>query len=325
MLILLVALAAGWIASADAAATQPYPPGGVLCGEAGAAPADVSGLAVQVLLDRRNFSPGVIDGTLGRNASRALAAFQSSQRLEPSGIIDCATWQALGGASEPVTHTYVVTDEDARGPFASRIPDDLLRQAALPALSYQSLEERLAERFHTSAALLARLNRGVRMIAGAALTVPAVVPFDETAKPPAGAPEIDWIVEVSRDESSLRVVGDDGRIALFAPVSSGSEHDPLPLGEWKVNSVHWMPKFHYNPQLFWDADAAHSRATIAPGPNNPVGVVWIDINVEHYGLHGTPEPARVGYGQSHGCVRLTNWDAARLASLVKPGTRVVFR
>jgi lipoprotein-anchoring transpeptidase ErfK/SrfK len=325
MLILLVALAASWIARGDMGAVQPYQPAGVLCEEAGVAPPDVAGLAVQVLLDRRNFSPGVIDGTLGRNASRAVAAFQSAQRLQPTGNVDCATWQALGGAAEPVTQTYVVTDEDARGPFEPRIPDDLLRQATLPALSYQSLEERLAERFHTSAALLARLNRGVRMIAGAALTVPAVVPFDDAARPSADAPEIDWIVEVSRDESWLRVVGDDGRIALFAPVSSGSEHDPLPLGQWKVNSVHWMPKFHYNPQLFWDADPAHSRATIAAGPNNPVGVAWIDINVEHYGLHGTPEPARVGYAQSHGCVRLTNWDAARLASLVKPGTTVVFR
>jgi lipoprotein-anchoring transpeptidase ErfK/SrfK len=324
MVVLLVALAAGWMARGDAIAAQPYEANAVLCENSGAAPHTVSPLAVQVLLDRKSFSPGVIDGTLGRNASRALAAFQSAQGLRPTGIVDCATWQALGGAAQPVTDTYIITDEDVRGPFASRIPNDLVAQAALPALSYQSLEERLAERFHTSPALLARLNRGVRMEAGAALTVPAVMPFDDATRP-AEPSQAGWVVEVSRDESSLRVVADDGRIALFAPVSSGSEHDPLPLGQWKVNSVHWLPKFHYNPRLFWDADPAHSRATILPGPNNPVGVVWIDINVEHYGLHGTPEPGRVGYAQSHGCVRLTNWDAARLAALVKPGTTVVFK
>ena len=113
-------------------------------------------------------------------------------------------------------------------------------------------------------------------------------------------------------------------MALFAPVSSGSEHDPLPIGTWKVTGTAWKPPFHYNPDLFWDADPAMKRRLIKPGPNNPVGVVWVDINVPHYGMHGTPTPNLVGHAQSHGCVRLTNWDAARLASLVRPGTRVVF-
>ena len=111
----------------------------------------------------------------------------------------------------------------------------------------------------------------------------------------------------------------------MAPVTSGSSHDPLPLGNWKVRSVSWMPEFHYNPELFWDAKATDTKATIKPGPNNPVGVVWIDINVEHYGLHGTPEPSRIGYTQSHGCVRLTNWDAARVAAFVGANTPVIFK
>jgi lipoprotein-anchoring transpeptidase ErfK/SrfK len=111
---------------------------------------------------------------------------------------------------------------------------------------------------------------------------------------------------------------------MFAPVTVGSEHDPLPLGTWKVSGIQHDPTFFYNPDLFWDADPSHAKAKIPPGPNNPVGLVWIDINKEHYGLHGTPEPSRVGYTESHGCVRLTNWDAVKLAGLVKPGTRVVF-
>jgi lipoprotein-anchoring transpeptidase ErfK/SrfK len=111
---------------------------------------------------------------------------------------------------------------------------------------------------------------------------------------------------------------------FYAPVTTGSEHDPLPIGQWKVTAVLWHPDFHYNPELFWDADPTHAKAVVPAGPNNPVGVVWIDLNKEHYGMHGTPEPSQVGKAASHGCVRLTNWDAARLATMVHPGTPVSF-
>ena len=130
---------------------------------------------------------------------------------------------------------------------------------------------------------------------------------------------------VSRDDSGLRAVGADQKVILFAPVTTGSEYDPLPIGDWTVKGAQWNPPFHYNPKLFWDAKPDHTKATIKPGPNNPVGVVWIALNLEHYGLHGTPEPGTVGHTESHGCVRMTNWDAARVAALVKPGTAVQFR
>ncbi len=132
------------------------------------------------------------------------------------------------------------------------------------------------------------------------------------------------VVSVSKSASALTVKDESGAVVFHAPVTTGSEHDPLPLGEWKVNGVQLNPTFRYNPELFWDADPAHSKAQIAAGPNNPVGLVWIDISKEHYGIHGTPEPSVVGRAQSHGCVRMTNWDALRVAGLVKPGTRVVF-
>jgi lipoprotein-anchoring transpeptidase ErfK/SrfK len=131
-------------------------------------------------------------------------------------------------------------------------------------------------------------------------------------------------VVVSKKTSALTVYDGDEQIIFHAPVTSGSEHDSLPLGEWTVTSVLRNPTFSYNPALFWDADPANAKATIPAGPNNPVGVVWIDLNLPHYGIHGTPEPGRVGYSASHGCVRLTNWDAAKLAGLVTKGTRVVF-
>jgi lipoprotein-anchoring transpeptidase ErfK/SrfK len=122
----------------------------------------------------------------------------------------------------------------------------------------------------------------------------------------------------------LTVTDGTGHVLFYAPVTTGSEHDPLPIGEWKVNGIQHDPPFHYNPDLFWDAEPKHAKATIPPGPNNPVGLVWIDISRPHYGLHGTPEPSAIGRTASHGCVRLTNWDALKLASLVRPGTHVVF-
>jgi lipoprotein-anchoring transpeptidase ErfK/SrfK len=284
-------------------------------------------LGFQVLLDKQGFSPGQIDGKPGANFSHALAAFQSARSLAGSGQPDCATWKALGGDNAAVaTVSYTITESDVKGPFAKTIPKSLPEQAGLPALDYTSAAERLAEKFHTSPAMLQQLNPGVRYAANSAIKVPAVTPFDVDAPKPAADPAAaDATLKVSRDESAVRVTRLDGTLIFFAPVTTGSEHDPLPVGDWKVTGVNWHPAFHYNPDLFWDAKASDARATLKPGPNNPVGIVWIDVNIEHYGMHGTPEPANVGHTESHGCVRLTNWDAARLAALVKPGTPVLFR
>src|SRR5262249_34100896 len=154
-----------------------------------------------------------------------------------------------------------------------------------------------------------RLNPGTNVAAGVTLKVPNVDPFDAAIKP-APNPERDEVaIVVSKEDSSLRAKRADGSLLFFAPVTTGSEHDPLPIGEWKVTRVPGRPPFHYNPRLFWDANETDKRATIAAGPNNPVGLVWINLNLPHYGLHGTPEPGHIGHTESHGCVRLTNWDA----------------
>ncbi len=155
--------------------------------------------------------------------------------------------------------------------------------------------------------------------------MPAVTPFNPNIKPTPDLAAGDVTILVSRDDSALRAVRANGTILFYAPVTTGSVHDPLPVGDYKVLGVRWLPAFHYNPSLFWDAKEGDEKTMIKPGPNNPVGVVWIAINLEHYGLHGTPEPGRIGHTESHGCVRLTNWDAARVAALVKPGTAVQFR
>ncbi len=282
-------------------------------------------VSFQVLLDRQGFSPGQIDGRTGANFSHALAALQTAKSLQSTGKPDCDTWKALGGdTAEPTVTTYTLTDGDVKGPFA-RIPPKLAEQAKLETLGYQSMSEELAERFHTSPALLAQLNRGAPMTAGKAIKVPGVTPFDPGAKLVRDTAAADITIQVSREESALRAMRADGTLVFFAPVSSGSVHDPLPPGDWKVTGVAAHPVFHYNPDLFWDAKPKDEKATIKAGPNNPVGVVWVALNLEHYGIHGTPEPGNIGHTESHGCVRLTNWDAARLASLVKPGTAVTFK
>jgi lipoprotein-anchoring transpeptidase ErfK/SrfK len=251
---------------------------------------------------------------------------QQARELPATAQPDCDSWHALGGdTAEPIIASYTVSPADVEGPFTKTIPSDLMAQAALPLLGYRSIAERLGERFHAAPALLVRMNKGVSFKAGTTLQVPNVQPFDAELKPSYDPAALDIAIQIARDESALRALRPDGTLAFFAPVTTGSEHDPLPTGDWKVTSIDWRPVFHYNPNLFWDAKPGHKTATIKPGPNNPVGVVWIGLTLDHYGLHGTPEPGRVGHTESHGCVRLTNWDAARVASIVKPGTDILFR
>ena len=279
-------------------------------------------LSAQVMLDAAGFSPGEIDGRAGQNFTRALAAYQLSRGLHVVSRPDHATMDRLREEfnQQSPLFTYTVTDSDLAGPFQSEIPQDLVEQSKLPSLDYRNALESLAERFHASPALLKSLNPAQTFErAGETILVPNVV---STA---AGVSAEGVRIVVTKRTSALTVEDAKGRVLVFAPVTTGSRHDPLPIGRWKVTAVQQSPAFHYNPDLFWDASPAHSKARIAPGPNNPVGVVWIDISKPHYGIHGTPEPSTVGHAQSHGCVRMTNWDAQRVAAWVKRGTDVIFR
>lgn len=270
-------------------------------------------LRAQILLGRAHFSVGEMDGRAGENFTRALRGFQESRQLPVTGELDPATWHALNVDTAPAVTTYSITDADVAGPFVE-VPQDMLEQAKLQSLAYSTIQELLGEKFHVSPGLLQRLNVGKKLTSGESIVVPdngAGVQGTKAAR-----------IVVTKAGVLTAFDGADKIIAQY-PCSSGSEHDPLPIGTWKVTGIAKNPPFFYNPALFWDASPGHTKAKIAPGPNNPVGVVWIDLSKEHYGIHGTPLPGNVGHTESHGCIRLTNWDAQELAGIVSRGTPVV--
>jgi lipoprotein-anchoring transpeptidase ErfK/SrfK len=269
-------------------------------------------LRAQILLDRAHYSPGEIDGHFGNNTKRAAAAFNLAKKIEGGAVVNAATWQALNLDPAAVIVPYTATAEDLTGPYVA-IPEEMADRAKLSALGYENMSEALGEKFHISPKALAALNPGLKLDrAGAVIQVPNVVrpPLEKTAG---------MSIRVSRSRGTVEAIDADGVVLARYPATTGSAHDPLPLGRWKINGVAWNPTYNYNPKLFWDAEGSEKKATLAAGPNSPVGVVWIDLSKAHYGIHGTPSPSTIGKTSSHGCIRLTNWDARELAKIVTPG------
>ncbi len=333
LLLSTVALAAGATAQGreDPAAQKPAP--------ASQPKLDGTIFHAQVLLDRAGFSPGVIDGMEGISFHAALKGFQEANGLEVTGELDQATRTALLRDRAPSTVRLRIDESDAAGPFVGPIPKDPEAQSKMERLGYRNLLEKIAEKFHTSPATLIALNDPEqRLGVGTVLRLPNVLPasrsYDGVKSDVAqllsdlnisGSQPKATKVVADKSDKVVRVYGADDKLIAQFPATMGSDHDPLPLGEWKINAVAYNPPFHYQPQLFWDVADSKADFLLPPGPNGPVGVVWIDLNKEHIGIHGTNSPETIKRAESHGCVRLTNWDVARLSRMVKPGLKVIFQ
>jgi lipoprotein-anchoring transpeptidase ErfK/SrfK len=326
-------------------------------------------MQLQVVLDRQGFGPGVIDGREGLSTVNALKGFQEANDLDVSGELDVATRGALA-RWEQVAATRVVRIPESWGRDTYReVPDEPADQARMDRLGYASLDERLAERFHTTVEVLHALNPGGKPAGTAsapeprpaATATPSLTPSTTEAQPlfragqlvrvpnagvdrvNAGAEDIeaDWArtlaslgvdaeqpdaarIVVDKSAGWLKAYDAGGKLLALFTVTTGSSHDPLPLGEWGITGVSRNPPFAYDPDLFWDVPDHEEEQQLPPGPNGPVGSVWIALDKPTYGIHGTPDPSKIGKTESHGCVRLTNWDVARLAGMVDGSTKVIF-
>lgn len=315
------------IAAQQAAAKQP--------------PRSLSTMHVQVLLDRLGFGPGVIDGREGASLKGALRGFQTANGLPVTGAIDKPTLAALAKhrAVRP-TVRVALGAADLSGPFVGAIPDDYAVKAKLPTMGYSNRMERIAERYHTTPETLIALNSAAKSLkAGTPIMVPNVVTgpqtYDAKLKPDwqatlamlnvgAAQPSAARVV-VDKSEGVLKVYDREDKLVAQFPATMGSSKDPLPLGSWKIQGVSYLPDYSYDPTLLRGEDDGNEKQVLKPGPNSPVGVVWMDLNKPNYGIHGTPSPETIGRAESNGCIRLSNWDAARLALMVKPGTPARFQ
>jgi lipoprotein-anchoring transpeptidase ErfK/SrfK len=268
----------------------------------------------QILLDRARFSPGEIDGVYGDDLGIAVKGYRESHSLKPSGTIDAEMWRLLDSDRGPLLVTYAITQADEKGPFLP-LPQDIQEKAKMKWLGFETPQEGLGERFHSSPKLLADLNPGKKLdTAGVPIAVPNV------RRAVAG---LALRLVVSKSKRTLIAYGAGDKELAQYPATIGDSHDPLPIGNWMVTGIVHYPWYNYDPDHFWNSDPKQAKAILPPGPNSPAGAAWIGVSKEHYGIHGTPDPGNVRHGESAGCIRLTNWDVDQLSRMVRKGTPVV--
>ncbi|MDP2357746.1 MAG: L,D-transpeptidase [Beijerinckiaceae bacterium] len=271
----------------------------------------------QALLGRRSISPGVIDGFDGENYRKAIAQFRRQEGLGQGEHLDEDVWRALGRAgADQIVREYTISEKDAAYEFADEIPADYAKQAKMKRLAFTSPVEMYAERFHMSEGLLRAMNPKAAFKAGETLLIVSIK--RETRKGAAS------IIEANKTTGMVVVYADDQRILASYPATIGSETTPSPEGEHTITRIAKNPAYYYDPAKNFQQGKNVDKLTLPPGPNNPVGSVWIALSKPTYGIHGTPEPSKVSKTSSHGCIRLTNWDAEELADMVQPGVIVRF-
>lgn len=271
---------------------------------------------LQVLLDRKGASPGVIDGRFGSNVDKGLVAYRelTGQVLKSTDAAGIKKALAESGG-EPFID-YTITPADAAGPFVAAVPADYSQKAKLDRLSFTSVSEMLAERFHMDEKYLKALNPDANF--GRPGTIIRVANIGQPVKAPVAR------IVADKGQKQVRAYGADGKLVAAYPATIGSAETPSPTGTHIVSRVAFDPNYTYNPKLNFKQGENNRILTIPPGPNGPVGSIWIALDKPTYGIHGTPDPSKIGKTESHGCVRLTNWDAQELAKIVKQGVSVEF-